>query len=59
MTKKTCFVERIGGIPTVLARQASSSSSANMQIAQFDTMPEARRYAAEQNDLIELRKRGL
>jgi hypothetical protein len=57
MTKKTCFVERIGGIPTVLARQADGVT--NMQIAQFDTMAEARRYCAEQNDLAELRKTGL
>ena len=44
MTKKF-FVERIGGIPTVLRRDGDT----NMQVAQHQTMRDAKAEAARRN----------
>ena len=48
MAKKTYYVERIGGVPTVLKRNGLGKG-VNFQVSQHDTLAEARKEAARKN----------
>ena len=48
MAKKPYYVERIGGIPTVLVRDGLGEG-VNFQVSQHDTLAEARKAAALKN----------
>ena len=48
MAKKPYYVERIGGIPTVLKRDGLGKG-VNFQVSQHATLAEARKEAARKN----------